>query len=118
MITLVTQNGMTANQPGISSSTTHQLGTSVWRLNVSRYYPNLRNSFGGLGVSKRCDADGMEFSSSEAARQYALEHGYLQPYFTSPALRARRLAMRDMIQAEKKARLTRLPKPPREIILD
>lgn len=48
--------------------------------------------FGDLFRSVRGDADGMWFASIELARLYAAEHGYTQPYYTSPDLRARRVA--------------------------
>ena len=38
------------------------------------------------------DHDGRQFPDGEAAMQFALEHGYLRRYFTSPSLRARRVA--------------------------
>lgn len=37
--------------------------------------------------------DGMSFPSTEAASQWAFDHGYLQLYFTDPDLRARRKAL-------------------------
>lgn len=45
-----------------------------------------------LPVDKRLRGfgHGRTFASSEAAFQFALEHGYLQQYFTAPELRAQR----------------------------
>lgn len=85
--TLVTQPGVTVSQPGVSVSTTSPIYTAdgtcvpgVCRLNVSRHYDHIPNEFGGHGVSKPCDADGMLFISTEEARAYALARGYLQVF--------------------------------------
>lgn len=91
--THATANGVTASQPGVGVSTRHQIGTDVWVLHVYREYQDLPNKFGGNGRSKPLDANGMVFPSSEAAREYAIQHGYLQLYRPDPLLRARRLAM-------------------------
>lgn len=56
-------------------------------LRVHRSYPNLKNKLGGYGKSLHCDNYGRQFPTYEAAKQFALERGYLQPYFP----RSRRL---------------------------
>lgn len=85
--TLVTRGGVAPSQPGVSVSTTSPIyaadGTyvpGVCRLNVFRYYDHLPNEFGGRGVSKPLDADGMLFISTDEARRFALERGYLQAH--------------------------------------
>lgn len=80
MPSTVTQYGMTKSQPGTSVSTTTPVGTGS-RLNVSRYYDNLKNEWGGKGRLKDLDCDGMIFSTSDEAHQYALDRGYLQEWF-------------------------------------
>lgn len=82
----VTQNGMTACQPGTSVSSTSPAYDAQYnriagaRLNVSRYYPDLPNEFGGKGVFKKCDCDGMLFEDADAAHKFAFERGYLQEF--------------------------------------
>jgi hypothetical protein len=79
-----TQDGITSSQPGTSVSAMthydengHRAGV---RLSVTRYYPYLPNEFGGIGVIKPLDCNGMIFKSNEEAFQFALERGYLQEY--------------------------------------
>jgi hypothetical protein len=88
-IKTVTQCGMVSAQPGTSVGSSHFHGSGVHVLNASRYYPDMPNAFGGKGVFKKLDCDGMEFSTREAAHQFALERGYTREYFTEPSLRAR-----------------------------
>lgn len=85
--TLVTQAGTAPSQPSVGVSTTSPIyaadGTyvpGVCRLNVFRHYDHLPNEFGGRGVSKPLDANGMLFISTDEARRFALERGYLQVY--------------------------------------
>lgn len=86
--TTVTQEGVTASQPGTCVSVTTGCGKVV--LHVSRSY-DIPNVFGGRGVAKPLDCNGMEFESSEAAWAFALERGYSRRYYTSRELRARRV---------------------------
>lgn len=97
----VTQNGMTQSQPGtnVSSCNDWRGERVVYVLSVSRYYPDLKNKMGGLGVFKKLDCDGMEFPTSEAAHQFAHERGYTREYFTAPDLRARNVARGDELKA-------------------
>lgn len=85
-----TNDGITKSQPGICVSTRTINGVVV--LNVYRNY-DIKNSYGGVGVSKPLDAYGMIFHSEEDAWAYALVHGYLREYFTLPSIRARRKAL-------------------------
>ncbi len=78
-IVTVTQEGVTASQPGVNCSVTSFNGTCT--LNVRRLYPNLCNDFGGRGVFKRLDADGILFPSADAAFAFARDRGYVRPYF-------------------------------------
>jgi hypothetical protein len=88
---------MTPSQPqlfvGYSSPVYDDEGTIIAgaKLSVHRSY-KLPNQWGGTGRSKPLDADGKLFDSLHAARQYALEHGYLQPFFRtySPAKKEQR----------------------------
>lgn len=100
-IPTVTQCGMTQSQPGTSvSSCNDRRGEKmVYILSVNRYYPDLKNNLGGLGVFKKLDCDGMEFPTSEAAHQFAHERGYTREYFTAPDLRARNVARGDELKA-------------------
>lgn len=102
-ITTVTQEGMAARQPGTNVGTTSpaydwktgkKIGGAV--LSVSRYYPDLKNEFGGRGVFKKCDCDGMVFDSSEAAFEFAHERGYTRDYYSeTPRAQAFRAARID-----------------------
>ena len=47
-----------------------------------------------FALKMRGNGDGRLFPSKEDAWQWALDHGYLQPYFTSPDIRMRRLQSR------------------------
>lgn len=81
-IATVTQCGMTVSQPGTGVSVTsgyHLDGKVI--LNLYRSYNNLKNEFGGIGLSKRLDYDGKVFDNSDAAWAFALEHGYIRQYF-------------------------------------
>lgn len=88
-MTLVTQNGIVKNQPGVCVSFT--CPAFDWKtmtpipgkvqLNVTRYYDHLPNKLGGRGVSKKCDHNGKLFNTVEEAKKFALEHGYLTQYF-------------------------------------
>lgn len=86
----VTQEGVTESQPGTCVSVTSSEGRHT--LNVFRAYRELPNQWGGRGVHKHCDCNGMQFESSDAAFAYAFERGYLRRYYTSPELRAHRVA--------------------------
>lgn len=94
----VAGNGMVPSQPGTSVSVSspaydkHYNVIGGAELHVFRYYQNLRNEFGGHGKFKNCDCYGMIFPTTDEAFAYAAERGYTQEYFTSPDLRARRLA--------------------------
>lgn len=93
MITYVTQNGMTKSQPGVCVSyTLPHYGDHMVTLHVTRHYQHLRNEFGGWGVTKYLDGDGLKFATYEEAKAYAISRGYLQKYFTAPDLRAREVA--------------------------
>lgn len=83
-----TQEGMVASQPGVCVSVTTASDRTYAVLNVSRMYPDLPNEWGGKGVFKHCDCDGMRFPNSEAAFAYALERGYCRLWFKSPEHRA------------------------------
>lgn len=87
-----TQNGMTQSQPGTSVSCTTGAGINGAILHVSRHYPTLRNQWGGRGVSKPLDCDGMHFATCEAAHKFARERGYTREFFTPADLRARHVA--------------------------
>lgn len=87
----VTQNGMSKSQPGTCVSVTFG-GRFGVQLSVKRYYPNLRNSFGGLGVFKSMDSDGKVFLNSDDAWEFAYDHGYIREYFSTPSARAARKA--------------------------
>lgn len=87
----VTQDGMTDRQPGTSVSVTTGSAMDDAILSVSRYYKDLPNEMGGRGRFKRMDADGRHFPTSQAAWDFALDHGYIRPYFTSASLRAARV---------------------------
>jgi hypothetical protein len=63
----------------VSVSTLSPCGPGKVRLNVGRHYP-IRNQFGGIGVFKPADCDGMLFDNREAAIAYALQRGYLMRY--------------------------------------
>ncbi len=92
-IQTVVSGGMVSSQPGASVSFTlpcESTGGKV-KLNVYRNYPNLKNEFGGKGRLKALDANGRIFNTYEEAQAYALSRGYTQKYFTSAALRARRV---------------------------
>lgn len=78
----VTQEGMTPLQPGTSVSSTSGTGINGAILHVSRYYPNVPNTFGGKGRFKACDCDGMLFPSSDAAHQFAFERGYTRVFIS------------------------------------
>lgn len=87
-ITLVTQNGMTKSQPGVCVSyTLPHYGDHRVTLHVTRHYQHLPNEFGGYGVIKHLDHNGMKFDTYDEAKKFALEHGYLQEYFTAKNLR-------------------------------
>ena len=90
-ISTCTQDGMTQAQPGTSVSVGHLHGSGVYTLSVSRFYPTLKNSFGGRGVFKKLDCDGMEFATNEAAWAFAFEHGYTRLCFISASSRARNI---------------------------
>ena len=49
-------------------------------LNVSRHY-KIKNSFGGIGVSKPLDYNGKVFDNEDAAWKFALAHGYTKIYY-------------------------------------
>ena len=88
----VTQEGVTPSQPDVGVGTTSPArpdGTG-FRLSVHRYYANLTNEWGGVGRIKPLDGNGLVFDTSEQAHQWAVDHGYVRPYFTSPQLRAMR----------------------------
>jgi hypothetical protein len=51
------------------------------RLSVFRAYDQLTNEWGGKGVHKHLDGDGLVFATSEEARAYAEEHGYTRKWF-------------------------------------
>lgn len=87
-LTTVTQEGVTLSQPGVCASVMTGCGKCV--LHVSRAY-EVRNVFGGVGVHKPLDCDGMEFDTSEQAWSFALARGYVRRYYTSRELRARRV---------------------------
>jgi hypothetical protein len=78
-IKTVTQCGMVSSQPGTSVGSSHFHGSGVYVLNASRYYPDMPNAFGGKGVFKKLDCDGMEFSTREAAHQFALANTSRNP---------------------------------------
>jgi len=81
-VTTVTRDGITKIQPGMNVSTTSgYLPDGKVILNVSRSYPKVRNSFGGFGTSRKCDCDGMVFSSANEAFAFALDRGYLDVYY-------------------------------------
>ena len=50
-------------------------------LNVRRCYPNRKNEFGGIGMSKKTDHDGKVFNNSDEAFEFALSRGYIRLYF-------------------------------------
>ena len=75
---------------------------------MSRYYPNLPNEFGGIGVHKPADDDGMIFKDSDDAEAHAIKKGYVQKYFTSPELRARRIERAKQMKEEIGQLLTQL----------
>ena len=109
-ITLVTQSGMTKSQPGVCVSyTLPHYGDRMVTLHVTRSYDRLPNEFGGHGVTKHLDGDGLRFSAYEEASAYAADRGYLQAYFTSPDLRARKVAE----GFNPKTRMYEGPNPPR-----
>lgn len=56
-------------------------------LNVARHV-----RFGDRYVIQHASHNGLLFASSDEAWQFALERGYIVEYFTSPELRARRVA--------------------------
>lgn len=87
--TSVTHNKITASQPGVCISYITTYGSDKTTLRAFRHYDHLPNQFGGKGVFKRCDADGMEFDSPEAAKAFAYERGYLQMYHRSERDRQR-----------------------------
>jgi hypothetical protein len=89
-MTTVTQNGMVSSQPGTAVSVTSPYNGGV-RLNVSRYYDDLPNKFGGRGVHKSLDCDGLIFKTSQEAFDFAFKRGYTRTYYSSPDLRAKRV---------------------------
>lgn len=74
----VSGGSVTPSQPAICISVLSGTGGHI--LQPTRSY-SIRNQWGGVGVSKKLDGYGMNFSSSEAAWQYAYEHGYIKKHF-------------------------------------
>lgn len=54
-------------------------------------YLSRRESDGKHSFMVHCSHDGMAFADNDTATRFAVERGYLQRYFTSPDLRARRV---------------------------
>lgn len=87
-MTNCTQNGMTKSQPGTSVgyiSPIYENGKVIQGviLNVSRYYDQLPNEYGGKGIFKKLDGDGRIFATTKEASQWAKEHGYTREFFMS-----------------------------------
>jgi hypothetical protein len=79
--TTCTQNGITKSQPGVSVSVgSGYLPDGKVILSVTRSY-QIKNSFGGIGVSKKLDCYGKVFDNSDAAWAFAFEHGYTMIYY-------------------------------------
>ena len=82
---------VTQGEWGVSSTTGHGIKGAILSLYRARFngrelpYDRWMHGFG----------DGELFPSTEAAYQWAFDHGYLQLYFTAPDLRARRKAMAE-----------------------
>jgi hypothetical protein len=74
---------------GVSCSTGHGIKGAILHVYRARFngrelpYDRWMKGFG----------DGKNFPTTEAASQWAFDHGYLQLYFAAPDLRARRKAM-------------------------
>lgn len=88
-INTVTVNGMTPSQPGVSVSVTSPVYESLTssrivaacELSVTRHYRDLPNKYGGKGKFKKLDGYGKKFDSTDEAWAWALEHGYIRPWF-------------------------------------
>lgn len=93
----VTMSGMTKSQPGVSVSVSSPVYDREYnvigsaRLHVTRHYDHLPNKWGGHGVSKSLDCDGMIFDSIDEAFAYAFERGYEQEYWSADDLRQKRM---------------------------
>lgn len=90
-----TQEGVTPRQPMTSVCVSHVHGTNEHVLLVSRHYADLANEWGGRGRFKRCDHDGRTFASSDEAWAFALDRGYVRPFFMPLDWRARRVCMKE-----------------------
>lgn len=88
----VTQNSVIESQPGISVSfscpayrfTKEGIETIKGKvsLNVARHYEGLIDPVTQMRVKiKKADCDGMLFDSVEEAEAYAIDRGYLKPFF-------------------------------------
>lgn len=84
---------------GVSCTTGDSINGAI--LNLHRSQVHGKN----LPVRKwlRGNGDGVLFESREAAWQWAFDHGYLQLYFTSADLRARRKEWNRDIHARRMA---------------
>ena len=104
---LVTQNGVTKSQPPVNVSyetgVDFRTGEKIQgaRLNVFRSY-DIPNEFGGRGRGFKLDGDGKLFPSTEAAQQWAHEHGYLQVFRSREAREFRIRLMNDMSEVVRK----------------
>ena len=54
----------------------------------------------GCQIVGHGDHHNRRFATSEEAHRFAAEHGYTRRYFTSPDLRARRIAKSDQLRDE------------------
>lgn len=63
-------------------SVAFETGTGITgaNLHVGVYVDDAPNDFGGRGVYYRHECYGMNFPTVEAAKQYAIEQGFLMPY--------------------------------------
>lgn len=94
--TYVCQDGMTKSQPMVGVSYQTPAGYTKeghvvkgYKLSVYRYYKSLKKF-------KYLDGDGLIFPTSEEARKYAIEHGYVREYFISHDIRNRHLENADL----------------------
>lgn len=95
-----TQDGMVPSQPGMCVSYTG--GADGYTLSVFRAYNDLPNQWGGKGVHRHCDHYGKKFATYDEAAAFALDRGYVRPWFKSAESRAHRKAeARDPRKARK-----------------
>lgn len=79
LIETVSAPGVVRSQPGVSFGYEQQSGKFVMR--IVRYYPNKKNRIGGKGDLARLADYGKQFDSKDQMMDFAVDRGYLVPYF-------------------------------------